>query len=224
MKTFDLNDYLDIILTECRSAFGERFIYMGFMGSYFRGEATENSDIDVLLVLDCFTIGDMDIYRSILERAGHYDKSCGFICGKDELSHWTPLESCQFIHTTKDIFGKLADLVPEYTREDEINYVKFSLGNLYHELCHRYIHSDREKSVNKFRGTCKYLFFLIQNMYYLEHGKFIITKRELKERVCEEDRNMLEMVLLPDDYDFDSAFSSVFKWCQNAFERIDIMQ
>ena len=221
---FDLNNYLNTILTECQATFGERLLYMGFMGSYFRGEATEKSDIDVMLIIDRFTVNDMDSYHSILEKAGYYDKSCGFICGNDELSHWTPLESCQFLHTTKDLYGKLSEFVPEYTREDEINYIKFSLGNLYHELCHRYIHSDRTKNTAKFRATCKYLFFLIQNMYYLEHGDFVITKRELKELVCEEDRDMLGMSELPDNFDFDSAFSRVFKWCHNAFKRTDIMK
>ena len=48
--------------------------------------------------------------------------------------------------------------LPDASREDEISYVQTSLGNLYHELCHRYIYADREKNVRKFRGTCKSLF------------------------------------------------------------------
>ena len=120
------------------------------------------------------------------------------------------MEVCQLKHTTKDLYGTLTDYLPDASREDEINYVKLSLGNLYHELCHRYIHANREKNAMKLRGTCKGLFFLIQNMHYLESGRFVTTKRELKELVSGEDRLMLSMAELPDGYDFDEAYSAVF--------------
>lgn len=133
----DINSYLDSLIAECRSAFKERLLYAGLQGSYLRGEATENSDIDVMLILDRFSVQDMDVYRGILFRTGCPEKACGFICGRDEMQHWTPLEVCHLAHTTKDLYGKLSDYLPEASRADEINFVKFNLGNLYHELCHR---------------------------------------------------------------------------------------
>jgi len=105
--------------------------------------------------------------------------------------------------------------------KDEINYVNLSLGNLYHELCHRYIHEDREKNAAKLRSTCKGVFFLIQNMHFLESSHFILTKTGLKKAVSSEDRRVLELEELPDVYDFDQAFSSLFAWCQSAFARIE---
>ena len=220
----DLNEYLSALLYECRAVFGERLLYMGLQGSYLRGEANENSDLDIMLILEGFSVKDMDAYREILKRIGHYEKSCGFICGKEEMARWNPLEVCQLTHTTKDLYGTLTDYLPNATREDEIHYVKLSLGNLYHELCHRYIHADREKNVRKFRGTCKALFFLIQNLHYLESGTFPRTKRELKEQVSEEDRDMLRLLELPEDFDFDECFSRIFRWCQNAFARIEQLE
>lgn len=217
----EIDKYLKDLLKECKGAYGKRLLYMGLQGSYMRGEANENSDIDIMLIIDGFTVSDMDAYKRILSQIGNFDRSCGFICGKDEISRWNPLEVLQLLHTTKDVYGTLSDNLPEASREDEINYVKISLGNIYHELCHRYIHADREKNTVKFRGTCKGLFFLIQNLYYLQSGDFVITKKELKESVCEEDRAVLEVTELSDGYDFDKAFSAVFNWCQNAFKRID---
>ena len=216
----DLDSYLNDLVSNCRAAFGERLLYVGLQGSCLRGEACENSDIDVMLILDRFSVQDMDRYREILKRIGFYDSSCGFICGRDELLRWTPLEVCQLRHTTKDLFGVLMDFLPPATREDEINYIKLSLGNLYHELCHRYIHADREKNTAAFRRTCKSAFFLIQNLHFLESGSFAVTKRELKEQVSEEDRAILEMAEYPDGYDFDTSFQRIFRWCQNAFVRV----
>ena len=217
---FDLDKYLADLILNCRSAFGERLLYIGLQGSWLRGEAHENSDIDVMVILDRFSVRDMDTYRGILKEIGSYEKSCGFICGKDEMKRWNPLEVCQLRQTTKDLVGNLTDYLPPATREDEINYVKLSLGNLYHELCHRYIHEDREKNAAKLRSTCKGVFFLIQNMHFLESSHFILTKTGLKEAVSSEDRRVLELEELPDVYDFDQAFSSLFAWCQSAFARI----
>ena len=219
----DFGEYLQKLVGACKDAFGDRLAYAGLQGSYMRNEATDKSDIDVMIILEDFSVADMDVYRDILKKIGHYEKSCGFICGKDEMLKWNPLEVCQLRHTTRDLFGELKDLLPPATREDEINYVKLSLGNLYHELCHRYIHADREKNITKFRGTCKGMFFLIQNLNFLESGSFAVTKRELREQVSEEDRAILEMAEYPDDYDFDSAFNRLFRWCQSAFIRADMI-
>lgn len=221
---FDLNQYLACLILNCRSAFGERLLYVGLQGNYLRGEAHENSDIDVMVILDRFSVQDMATYRGILKEIGFYEKSCGFICGKEEMKRWNPLEVCQLRHTTKDLLGVLTDYLPPATREDEINYVKLSLGNLYHELCHRYIHADRDKNAARFRGTCKCVFYLIQNLHFLESGCFILSKKELKEAAAQEDRMILELADLPDNYDFDQAFSALFNWCQRAFARIECLE
>ena len=218
---FDLDKYLADLILNCRSVFRERLLYMGLQGSWLRGEAHENSDIDIMVILDGFSVQDMDIYRGILEKTGFYERSCGFICGKEEMKRWNPLEVCQLRHTTRDLLGVLTDFLPHATRDDEINYVRLSLGNLYHELCHRYIHADRDKNAARFRGTCKNVFYLIQNLHFLESGCFILSKKELKEAVAQEDRLILELDELPDGYDFDQAFSSLFVWCQKAFARIE---
>ena len=218
---FDLDRYLNDLISNCQVAFGDRLLYVGLQGSYLRGEAHESSDIDVMVILDRFSIQDMDRYREILKTIGFYERSCGFICGRDELLRWNPLEVCQLRHTTKDLLGVLTDYLPTATREDEVNYVKLSLGNLYHELCHRYIHADRERNIAAFRGTCKGVFFLMQNLYYLESGRFILAKKDLKEAVSSEDRRVLELAELPEGFDFDQAFSVLFAWCQKAFARVN---
>ena len=220
---FDLDKYLADLILNCRMAFGERLLYMGLQGSWLRGEAHENSDIDIMVILDGFSVRDMDTYREILKKIGFYERSCGFICGKDEMKRWNPLEVCQLCQTTKDMVGVLIDYLPPATREDEINYVKLSLGNLYHELCHRYIHADREKNNARFRGTCKSVFYLIQNLHFLESGHFILSRKDLKEAVTDEDRLILELAELPDVYEFDQAFSSLFAWCQKTFARIEYL-
>lgn len=217
---FGLESYLEALIAACKEVFRERLLYIGLQGSYLRGEANDGSDIDVMVVLDGISVQDMDAYREILQCIGQFEKSCGFLCGKAELSCWNPLEICHLLHTTRDLYGTLFPLVPQATRENEIHFVKLGLGNLYHELCHRYVHAAREKNIARFRSTCKSVFFLLQNLHYLETGVFVQTKAELKDRVSNADRAILALAELPDDYDFDAAFSLLFAWCQDTFSRV----
>lgn len=221
---FGIEAYIQSLITELNACFGARLLYLGLQGSYLRGEATENSDIDIMVILENMSASDLKDYRNILVKVGNYDKSCGFICGREEMQHWNPLEVCQLLHTTKDYYGKLADYMPPYTAEDERNYVKLSLGNLFHELCHRYIHADRERNISAFPYTCKSAFFILQNMHYLSSGDFLPTKQELLDGLRdEEDKKVLALSMTlkgGGDYDFDSAFSTLFEWCKHALLRI----
>lgn len=220
---FRIEEYIDELINILKDTFGERLVYIGLQGSYLRNEQTKNSDIDIMAVIDNISVEDLKTYQKALVSIGDFDKSCGFICGKADLEHWNPLEICHLLNTTKDYYGELKNLVPAYTIEDERNYVKLSLNNLYHEICHRYVHADREYNISKLPITCKSVFFIMQHLYYLSSGNFVPTKRELLECVQDEDQAVLELsVSLQNysDYDFDSAFSLLFSWCQKALSRI----
>ena len=220
---FRIDEYINELINTLKNVFGERLIYIGLQGSYLRNEATKSSDIDIMAVIDDLSVEDLKTYQNALISVGDFDKSCGFICGKTDLENWNPLEICHLLNTTKDYYGELKNLVPAYTAEDERNYVKLSLNNLFHEICHRYIHADREYNISSLPITCKSVFFIMQHLYYLSSGNFVQTKRELLECVQGEDKTVLELSISLQnniDYDFDGAFSVLFNWCQNALSRI----
>jgi hypothetical protein len=133
------------------------------------------------------------------------------------MAAWNTPEVCHLLHTTRDLYGRLADFVPAYSREDVIQYVKMSIGNLYHELCHRYIHASREENQSHLAMTCKSVFFILQNIHYLKTGHFVATKRELLEALEGEDREILTLSLRlseGESLDFDNAFAGLLRWCQ----------
>ena len=101
----DIEDYLARIIRALQQTFGQRLLYVGLQGSYFRGEADDNSDIDVMVVLDVLHIPDLDAYRAVVERLGHVERACGFICGRAELAAWNPCEIWQLVHDTRDCFA-----------------------------------------------------------------------------------------------------------------------
>ena len=220
---FRIDEYIDELTDKLINAFGKRLEYVGLQVSYLRHEETKNSDIDIMVVIDNISVEDLNTYQKSLISIGNYDKSCGFICGKTDLEHWNPLEIFHLLKTTKDYYGELKNLVPTYTIEDERNYVKLSLNNLYHEICHRYIHTDMECNISRLPITCKSVFFIMQHLHYLDSGNFILTKRELLECVQGEDRTVLELSIYlqnNSDYDFDRAFFLLFNWCQNTLSKI----
>ena len=214
---FNANEYISSLTKLLKDAYNERLIYVGLQGSYLRNEATEHSDIDIMVVVKDFSMSDLDVYKTAILSLEDYDKSCGFICGKEELLNWNSLEICHILHTTKDCYGKLAELVPEYTQKDVQSFVKMSLGNLYHELCHRYIHTPKENSIKKLPFTYKSVFFILQNLHYLKSGSFIATKKELLSALSGKDKKVLENALYlssQNEYDFDEAFELLFSWCK----------
>lgn len=214
---FKTNVYISTLIELLKTTYHERLLYVGLQGSYLRGEATEHSDIDIMVVISDMSVADLAKYREAISSLEDYDKSCGFICGIEELKNWNPLEICHLLHTTKDYYGTLAKLLPEYTKNDVRNFVKMRLGNLYHEICHRYIHAPKEKNIDKLPHTYRSVFFILQNLYYLDSGKFVGTKKELREVLSGKDRLVLDTAISlagGTEFDFDEAFDLLLTWCK----------
>ena len=220
---FKAEEYMQQLIAALENCFGERLIYVGLQGSYMRGEATEDSDIDPMVVLDSLTVADLDLYKQIIYKMESPEKSCGFICGKEDLKYWNPLEICHLLYTTKGYYGNLTELVPVYSEIDIRNFVKLSVNNLYHEITHRYIHASEEKNVASIVSSYKSVFYILQNVYYIESSVFCLTKAELLERLTGEDRIVLDTAMAlsnGDRYNFDSLFSALHRWCKSILLRL----
>ena len=163
----EIDNYISRLIDLLKNQFGSRLLYVGLQGSYLRGEATDTSDIDVMVIIDDLCVADLDSYRSIIVSLDEPDKSCGFICSKTDMAHWNPLEIFHVLNGTKDYYGGLKEFVPAYSESDIRNFIKISLNNLYHEICHRYIHTEQAKNIARLPISYKSVFFILQNLYYL---------------------------------------------------------
>ncbi len=76
-----LNEYLRLL----KCTFGCRLWFVGLQGSYARGEASENSDIDMVVILDKLSMKDIEKYNKMLDAIPQRNLLCGFISGKAEL-------------------------------------------------------------------------------------------------------------------------------------------
>ena len=220
---FDVPHYMHTLIDMLHAHFGSRLTYVGLQGSYMRGEATERSDIDIMVVIDDLRAEDLAQYRTIIQSMEHAERSCGFICSRTDLLHWNPLEICHVLHTTKDYYGTLSTLMPAFTRTDIQNFVKLSLNNLYHEICHRYIHSTMQKNVAALPYSYKSVFFILQNLHYLRSGEFINNKKQLLEELSGKDYLVLDAAMRMgrgEDIRFEQAFELLFSWCKETMAGI----
>ena len=213
----DAKVYLQDLISALRNAFGERLVYVGLQGSYLRGEATESSDIDPMVVIDGLTCKDLDTYRNIIKQLPQPELSCGFLCGKSELAHWNALEMSHLLHTTRDEYGVLADLVPAYDERDIRSFIQMSIGNLYHGLCHSYVHADAFDAI--LPQLCKGVFFILQNLHHLRTGVFCATKKELYAQLGDADRAVMALCMHKETLPA-SAASTLLTWCQATLESL----
>lgn len=219
----DIENYISKLIDFLHYQFGARLLYVGLQGSYLRGEQTDSSDIDIMVVIDGLRVSDLDHYRAIIMSLEEPDKSCGFICSRSDLANWNPLEICHLLNCTKDYYGVLKQLVSAYTEGDIRNYVKMSINNLYHEICHGYIHSEESKNAARLPDAYKCAFFILQDLYYLENGEYIPTKVQLLPLLSGQNRDVLERSIQLNDgiaHDFSESFELLFTWCQNTLKAL----
>lgn len=187
-----LNDYQHTV----RKAFGNRILSIGLQGSYARKEATNNSDIDIVLILDIVNFNDLNIYKEITKELPHRELLCGFISGKDEITNWNKSELFQFYNDTISVQGKLEDIIPVVTLEDAKLSVLVGACNIYHACSHNYLHTANiEILVSLFKAS----FFILQAKYYCENGIYIHSRSDLKNCVAHNDKGILQISMQPSD-------------------------
>ena len=190
---FDINVWLDIVIKKLQKEFEQRLLFVGLQGSYNRGEATQCSDIDLVVILDNLSFEDLKKYHLIIDSMPDKDKACGFISGIEELQNWSKSDLFQFFYDTKSLIGNLQDLIQAPTIEDATQAVKISSENLYHTSVHSFIHSNNraEDLKNLYKST----FFILQTKYFIETKKYIPTKMELSELLIGIDRDILNICI-----------------------------
>ena len=65
----NIDTWMEGFLSRLKETFGPRLLFLGLQGSYGRGEANEDSDIDVVCVLDRVDLADLDTYRTLVRRS-----------------------------------------------------------------------------------------------------------------------------------------------------------
>lgn len=169
-------------------AFGDRLVCLGLQGSYARGEATENSDIDAVLILDTVSMDDLKLYYEILKWLPHRDKVCGFVAGKRELECWDKAELFQFCRDTEVLRGSM-DFVADLVSVDDVKRAVLSGAcGIYHGAVHGMMHL---RKLDKLPVIYKQVFFVLQAHFFVKTGVYIRSHRELAECLSGTQRQLI---------------------------------
>ena len=77
IKIIDITSWMNVFLQTLNETFGNRVWFVGLQGSYGRGEATETSNIDVVVIPDELSSSDVQAYNAILDTLPHRELICG---------------------------------------------------------------------------------------------------------------------------------------------------
>ena len=210
---FDIDEWLNLVINKLKEAFKENLLFVGLQGSYNRGEATPESDIDLVVILDNMTFEDLKIYRSIIGKMPQKNKACGFISGKNEIQKWSKPDLFQFFYDTKSLFGNLEDIIQSPSVADIKKSIKTSYENLYHSATHSFVHSD--DYIMDIRNLSKMAFFILQAKYFVETNNYIPTRKQLFECLSGIDKKILDICINKETLDIENFYNKLITWCSN---------
>ena len=208
----DISAWTDNFLQALTQNFGERIWFVGLQGSYARGEATETSDIDMVVILDEVSVLDIQIYNSMLDTLSHREQICGFLSGKQELLHWEPSDLFQFYNDTKPIKGSLDELLLLLDDAAVNRAIKIGACNIYHSCVHNMLY---EKSEEILRGLYKSASFVVQAICFKQTGKYICKQKDLLQMVKSDEQMIVHTFLelkVEGLIDFQKMSKILFEW------------
>ena len=216
----DINVWMNDFLLKLNEVFANRVWFVGLQGSYGRGEATETSDIDVVLILDELNASDIPTYQDMLDTLLHRELICGFVSGKDEILNWEPSDLFQFYHDTTAIKGSLDDLLPLIDHVAIDRAIKMGACNIYHGCVHNMLH---EKSEDILKGLYKAASFVVQAIVFKQTGNYIKHQSQLLQVASAEKRMIIETFLKYKNgevVDFNEASRMLFEWSKKWIKKL----
>lgn len=210
----DIDIWMKYFLKALDETFKQRVWFVGIQGSYARGEATENSDIDMVVILDELTINDLQIYDRMLDTLSYRELICGFLSGKGELMNWDAADLFQFYYDTKPIKGSLDDLLVLIDDTALNRAIKTGVCNIYHGCVHNMLY---DKSEDILKGLYKAASFVVQAIYFKQTGHYIRQQSELLEIVLSEECIIVDTFLTIKNggvIDFKEMSNILFTWAQ----------
>jgi predicted nucleotidyltransferase len=208
----EMTMWMNTFLQALDQVFGERVWFVGLQGSYGRGEATQTSDIDMVVILDRLSATDIKAYHTMLDTLPHRELLCGFLSGKDELLCWEPSDLFQFYYDTQPIKGSLDELLSVIDHTAVHRAIKMGVCNIYHGCVHNMLY---EKSDEILKGLYKSASFVVQAIVFQQTGQYVRKQTDLSGVVTDDEKTILEIFATLKNggkVDFDTMSQVLFNW------------
>ena len=185
----EIRSWMKSYAEKAEETFAGRIRFIGLQGSYGREEASENSDIDVVLILDRLDAEDLKKYSDMLDTLPQRELVCGFVSGWGEIDNWEASDLFQFCHDTIPVVGSLDRLMEKIHREDVQRAVKIGACNIYHMCVHNMVH---EKDAAILRELYKSARFTVQAVLYLQKGRYEKQRSRMIPLLHPQERKIME--------------------------------
>ena len=208
----DISIWIKNFLQTLNETFENRVWFVGLQGSYGRGEATETSDIDIVVILDELSAMDIQTYNNMLDSMSHRELICGFLSGKKEIMNWEPSDLFQFCHDTTPIKGSLDEVMVVIDESAVNRAIKIGACNIYHGCVHNMLH---EKSEDILQGLYKSASFVVQAIAFKQTGNYISHQKELLQVVSSNEQVIVETFMNLKNggtVDFNLMSETLFAW------------
>ena len=214
ISMINISHWMDTFIRKLDNQFGSRVWFVGLQGSYGRGEATQTSDIDMVVILDFLSPSDILVYRDMLDTLPHRELICGFLSGRDELLNWETSDLFQFCHDTTPIIGSLDSVLAAVDDAAVTRAIKIGACNIYHGCVHNMLH---EKSEDILRGLYKSAVFVVQAIVYQQTGEYVQYLHELKNAASPLEQGVVDtfiQIKRSRTPNFSTASETLFLWAK----------
>ena len=206
--------WIEQFLEKLDNTFGSRVWFAGLQGSYARGEATDTSDIDMVVILDELSPMDIQAYHAMLDTLPHRELSCGFLSGKNDILNWEPSDLFQFYFDTNPVKGSMDELLQLLDEAAVARAIKIGACNVYHGTVHNMLY---DKSDDILKGLYKSASFTVQAICFQQTGKYIRQKKELLKYVSLDEQRIIETFIHlknGGNVKFQEMSETLFRWAK----------
>ena len=210
----DITAWINSFLQTLNKTFGDRVWFVGLQGSYGRGEATETSDMDIVVILDELSAMDIQSYNTMLDTLPHRELICGFLSGKNEILNWEPSDLFQFCNDTTPIKGSLDEVLAVVDESAVSRAIKIGACNIFHGCVHNMLY---EKIEDILRELYKSASFVVQAIAFKQTGNYIRHQKDLLQVVSSDERVIVEIILRLKNggtVDFKLMSERLFAWAK----------
>ena len=214
VSVIDISVWTDIFLRRLHATFPNRVWFVGLQGSYSRGEATDTSDIDMVVILDVLEPADLIAYRGMLDTLAHRELICGFLSGRNVLMRWEPFDLFMLYYDTVPLYGTIDSLLNLLDCEAVNRAIRVGACNIYHGCVHNMLHGRQEETL---RELYKNALFVVQMITFRQTGKYIARSAELCEVAAPKEQEIVDICLGMKNgtsFDFDDTSIVLFQWAQ----------
>jgi len=176
-----------------KKTYGKNLIFIIHHGSWATGEASPESDVDTLVMLEKVTKRELDRLRHILNEE-RYQKMTVLLFSRLDMDNFIPFARHQFHYGARLLYGKCP--LPEPTREEMIIEIKKIADEVGFWSKYLYTHLHlAENVVRKMYWRFKEAIIALKVHVQWKTGEFPVTRRRLKELLDDpKDKEIVQII------------------------------